>query len=568
MAHQPHVICIVETWLDESILDEEICLENCDLIRLDRHRHGGGVLMYVHNCLSHSVVFSGSVDLELIVISIDFCSSRVALALFYRPPSSSVSIFDTLLYTLYSYVDVSLFSNFVLLGDFNVNVFDPQHPLFHNIQTLASSLCLTQIVSEPTRVTQSSCSTIDLVFMSSPSHLISCVTIPALSNSDHFGLSVLFSAGTTPRRPKATLRRIWRYSLANFELACDMLDGTNWDDIFTDEVNSSWENWRTRFLQIMDHCIPQLTLKSKKNLPWLTKSVTQAIRKRNALFRAAKRCKSTASFQRYRAARNKVVALLRLNKKRFFKRLGSAPMKEFWKAIKLMNKQKSTIPTLNKNGVKAESSYDKAVLLNSYFHQCFNTMVPPLDEHQSPLNPSSFPAELLCTEDVIFDLITELDCNKSSGPDDISARMLKGTAASVTPSITRLFNLSLSSGSFPDAWKMARVVPIPKSSDMSVPSNYRPISILSIISKILERVVYQYIFQHLCLTSPISPKQWGFLPGRSTTSALLSVTHNWLQQLDLGYDVCTVYFDLRKAFDSVPTVHYCKGSWTSSSIHI
>ena len=87
---------------------------------------------------------------------------------------------------------------------------------------------------------------------------------------------------------------------------------------------------------------------------------------------------------------------------------------------------------------------------------------------------------------------------------------------------------------------------------MSVPSNFRPISILSIISKVLERVVYQYIFQHLCLTSPISPKQWGFLPGRSTTSALLSVIHNWLQQLDLGFDVCTVYFDLRKAFDSVP----------------
>ena len=99
---------------------------------------------------------------------------------------------------------------------------------------------------------------------------------------------------------------------------------------------------------------------------------------------------------------------------------------------------------------------------------------------------------------------------------------------------------------------MARVVPIPKSTDMSVPSNYRPISILPIISKVLEHVVYQYIFQHLCLTWPISSKQWGFLPGRSTTSALLSVTHNWLQQLDLGYDVCTMYFDLRKAFDSVP----------------
>ena len=214
-----------------------------------------------------------------------------------------------------------------------------------------------------------------------------------------------------------------------------------------------------------------------------------------------------------------------------------------------MNKQESSIPTLSNNVEKVESSYDKAVLLNSYFHQCFNTLVPPLDDHQSHLNPSSFPAELLCTEDVMFDMIAELNCNKSSGPDDVSARMLKGIATSVTPSLTRLFNLLLSSGCFPDAWKMARVVHVPKSTDMSVPPNYRLISIPPIISKVLERVVYQYIF---CLTWPISFKQWGFLPCRSTTSALLSVMHNWLQQLDLGYDVCTVYFDLCKAFDSVP----------------
>ena len=313
LTHQPHVICIAESWLDKTIPDEEICLENYVPIRLDHDRHGGGVLLYVLNCLSYSVELSGSVDLELIVISIDLHPSRVALALFYRPPNSPVTIFDTVLSTLYSYVDVSLFSNFVLLGDFNVNVLNPQHPLFYNVQTLGSSLCLSQIVSEPTRVTQSSCSTIDLVFMSSPSYLISCTTIPAFNSSDHLGLSVLFSAGT-PQRPKANFRRIWRYSLANFELACDMLDNTDWDGIFTDNVNSSWENWRARFMQIMVQCIPQLTLGSKKNLPWLTKSVVQAIRKRNALFRAAKKCKSSSSYQRYRAARNKVVALLRLNK--------------------------------------------------------------------------------------------------------------------------------------------------------------------------------------------------------------------------------------------------------------
>ena len=103
--------------------------------------------MFVLNCLSFSSVFSGFVD----------------LALFYHPPNSSVSIFDTLLSTLCSHINLSLFSNFVLLGYFNVNVLNPQHPLFCKVQTLASSLCLSQVVSEPTRVTHDSCSTIDHV---------------------------------------------------------------------------------------------------------------------------------------------------------------------------------------------------------------------------------------------------------------------------------------------------------------------------------------------------------------------------------------------------------------------
>ena len=222
--------------------------------------------------------------------------------------------------------------------------------------------------------------------------------------------------------------------------------------------------------------------------------------------------------------------------------------------MKLLNRQETSIPPLVDNNNKVESSYDKAVLLNTYFYKCFNKSVPPPNNHYFYLNPSDFPEECLtlCTEEEVLELLSDLDCNKSTGPDDISARMLKATASSIAPSLARLFNLSLTSGCFPDSWKLARVVPIPKSTNSSSPSNYRPISILSIISKILERLVYRVIFQHLCLHSPISTKRWGFLPGRSTTSALLAVTHDWLMQLDQGFDVCSVYFDLRKAFDSVP----------------
>ena len=227
--------------------------------------------------------------------------------------------------------------------------------------------------------------------------------------------------------------------------------------------------------------------------------------------------------------------------------------KAFWRAIKLLNKQESSIPTLVSNGSKVEGSKEKATLLNHFFHGCFNKTLPPLVPQPSLLSPDGCPAVLLCSEEEVFDLISSLDTSKSTGPDGISARMLKSVATSITPSLTRLFNLSLSTGILPDPWKRARIVPIPKSTqNQSSPTNYRPISILPLVSKLLEKHVHKLLFCHLHENYPISSRQWGFLPGRSAQSALLSVTHNWFQQLEKGNEVCCVFFDLKKAFDSVP----------------
>jgi hypothetical protein len=91
------------------------------------------------------------------------------------------------------------------------------------------------------------------------------------------------------------------------------------------------------------------------------------------------------------------------------------------------------------------------------------------------------PPELLCTEAEVYDLIVGLDTSKSTGPDGISAKMLRGAVDAVVPSLTRLFNLSITTGSFPELWKFSRIVPVPKSVVRTAPSNYRPISILSVV---------------------------------------------------------------------------------------
>ena len=130
--------------------------------------------------------------------------------------------------------------------------------------------------------------------------------------------------------------------------------------------------------------------------------------------------------------------------------------------------------------------------------------------------------------------------------------MLKETALSVTPVVTQLFNISLKLCEIPDEWKIARVSPIPKS-HKSDPGNYRPISLLSVLSKLLEEHVRNLLVDHFEEFHSLSAHQWGFFTrGKSTTGALLAATNNWHRLLDSGLDICTVLFDFSKAFDTVP----------------
>ena len=149
-------------------------------------------------------------------------------------------------------------------------------------------------------------------------------------------------------------------------------------------------------------------------------------------------------------------------------------------------------------------------------------------------------ADDLCTEEEVYEMIVSLDTSKANGSDGISARMLEGTAHSITPVLTRLFNMSIESGIFPDKWKLSSVVPIPKGGEHSNPSNYRPISLS--VGEMLERHVYYLITEHLSSVHPLANTQWGFQSGKTTVTALLTTTHDWFAKLEAGKENCSVFF--------------------------
>ena len=170
--------------------------------------------------------------------------------------------------------------------------------------------------------------------------------------------------------------------------------------------------------------------------------------------------------------------------------------------------------------VTAESHVSKANLLNCLFSSCFSPQSPSSIEHHPDLSNTE------CSEEEVGRLLCSLKTKTSTGPDGISSHMLRNTAHSISTSLCNLFNRSLSSGCFPAEWKCSNVTPVFKAGDKSLVSNYRPISLLSIPSKILERIVHRRLLQHLISNSILSPWQFGFRPHSSTQEALLTATHD------------------------------------------
>ena len=197
------------------------------------------------------------------------------------------------------------------------------------------------------------------------------------------------------------------------------------------------------------------------------------------------------------------------------------------------------------------SDYDKANCLNDYF-----ASISHIDERQAsvPNLPNYTTANLsniVLQESEIRDVIKILDTNKAVGEDLISHKVLKNVCQTICLPLCLLFNKSLSVCVFPKIWKSAIVMPLFKKGNTNLCSNYRPISLLSCVGKLMERVVYKHMYNHLINNNLIYEKQSGFLKGHSTVFQLLDIYHQIAQSLDTKCYTCIVFCDISKAFDRV-----------------
>ena len=158
---------------------------------------------------------------------------------------------------------------------------------------------------------------------------------------------------------------------------------------------------------------------------------------------------------------------------------------------------------------------------------------------------------MLKSQTCIIKLLNGLSSTTATGLDKIPRKVLRAAASTFAPSFTYIFNNSILTYCFPFDWKMARLLPVYKKGQRSLPEIYRPISILPAVSNLMERIIYDQLYRYFNENSILSKQQFGFRDFHSTVPALLDSTNSWYVNMDRKLYNLVVFLDLKKAFDTV-----------------
>ena len=222
--------------------------------------------------------------------------------------------------------------------------------------------------------------------------------------------------------------------------------------------------------------------------------------------------------------------------------------------MKSKTKVKSSIPSLIKaDGSEAKTAHNKAETLNNYFSSVFSD--DNLHDQQTTLDEGTFFGNYLnsfeITKEMVATKLRELNTEKSPGPDKWHPIFLKKIADLISSPLSIIFQKSLNEGIVPSQWREATITPIHKKGSKNLDVNYRPVSITSILCKLMESIIRDKIVNHLDQNKILSDKQHGFVPLRNCMSNLLICIEKWTEIIEGGSPIDVIYTDFAKAFDRV-----------------
>ena len=545
--HSFSVLALTETWLTPNISDGDMFVSNYKLLRRDRGSRGGGVALYIRADIQHKILLPVS-HLEDLWISMVINGINIIFGVVYRPPSMSTADFVDSFETTLS-IHLPTCDELFCLGDLNIDVLNVESRDFLKLSDMLESFHLKQIVDRPTRVTHNTVTALDLIITTNEELVIGWDTLCADHISDHELVYCLLRCERVLRSVTYKTRRTFKNF--NHELFLSDFFSTPFYNIFhIESIDDKIHYLNQLIIRLFNVHAPLRNFKySKPYSPWLTENTRFLMSLRDKARKKWKVSKSTAAYNYYKTLRNFCAQVIRAEKRAYLnnRAFNLTNNIEIWKRLKTLGvlNDQPRIPDHVRNVNCINEYFIRSVpqsvtcpnLINYYNHNC------------KPDLMSKFSFRLI-DELTIMRVFTKLKSG-SAGSDGISLKMLSLCYPHIIPYLTHIINCCIQSSTFPSLWKDAQVVPIPKNKNPSDYCDLRPISILPVLSKILETVLQNQLSEFLYDNNVIPLHQSGFRSRHSCETALLSITDDIVRALDKGYATVLVLLDYSKAFDSL-----------------
>ena len=482
----------------------------------------------------------------------------------YRSPSSSKENSDALS-ELISTVSTRQESHVILIGDFNIPEIDwdklhveaPSNHLAHTFLDALQSTDMFQHVRDPTRYRGGqTANVLDLVITNIEEMIQEVSHRPPLGRSDHCSLHVDLSIQSEPHKSK----RPDQYNMykGDFIKMRENLSAVNWTDLLEDKnCNETWSTISKKLYDEMEECIPKAHHKGRrKKSIYMTKEALILQKRKSHLWDKYRKSRCIHNNKMYREATNSLRRMTRQLRKDheddLISNIGINP-KGFWNYANHKRKSKSGIGDLiSSDGTPLQTDEEKVEALNTYFASVFTHEDLGYLPTWTRLNNDSCIDKVTTNPETVEKKLKNLNANKSAGPDNIHPRLLKEISKEMAEPLAVLFNRSLEEKSLPEDWKQGNVTPIYKKGSRKAVENYRPVTLTSVIGKMLESIIRDALMKYFEINELLSECQHGFVNGRSCMTQLLWAMEDWSKILDDNQPIDVLYLDFRKAFDAVP----------------
>ena len=426
------------------------------------------------------------------------------------------------------------------------------------------------MINDYTRITETSKSILDLAFVSKSDKVYSS-GVHHFGISDHSLIYLIRKNNKVKVPPKLIKSRCFKkFNEHNF---VDTLKTLNWNDVLnTNDVDAALATFHDMFNQACnDHC-PMKEKRITGSYPnWINSNYIKLSKDRNHYFAKAAKTNDPDDWKIGKHLRYKVNNLNKTLKKNYCNdaiKTNINDSKKLWSTIKqLIPKNNVSVSNVQTQSGITSNDMETANELNSFFTSIGKDLAAKFDNCKNGNTCSSNNSNCsinvgdtqgqdhfnfdVVTPDFVFDQICSISNNKSTGIGNDCIKLLKLAAPVICHPLAYICNLSIHTSVFPNEWKKAKVTPIFKDGDKTDVSNYRPISVLPILSKILERSVHDQLYNYLTCNNLLHPCQSGFRSKHSTNTALLDVTDHILNSMNNGMVTASIFLDLKKAFDTV-----------------